>query len=95
MRNEAKLLLNEKDAAELLSMSTHFLRRDRISCESVGIPYLRIGASVRYRRVDLECWIDRMLRDAPTTPSHQLAVVGEKPVPLGRGRPRKTGKSRA
>lgn len=93
MHNQAKLLLNEKEAAELLSMSTHFLRRDRISCESVGIPYLRIGASVRYRRVDLEQWIDRMLQEASAQPRQQLAAMVAMPVARGRGRPRKTGPS--
>jgi predicted DNA-binding transcriptional regulator AlpA len=93
MQNENKMLLNEKEAAQLLSMSTHFLRRDRISCDSVGIPYVRIGASVRYRRVDLEQWIDRKLQEPSTRPRQQLAVVDENPIPRGRGRPRKMGPS--
>lgn len=62
MEDKKKLLLNEREAAYLLSMSTHFLRRDRISTSSVGIPYLRIGAAIRYRRSDLEDWIERQMQ---------------------------------
>jgi predicted DNA-binding transcriptional regulator AlpA len=62
MEDKKKLLLNEREAAHLLSMSTHFLRRDRISTSSVGIPYLRIGAAIRYRRSDLEDWIERQMQ---------------------------------
>jgi len=58
-----KLLLNEKEAAELLNMSTHFLRRDRISERSAGIPFIRIGGSVRYRCADLENWIVEQARN--------------------------------
>jgi predicted DNA-binding transcriptional regulator AlpA len=93
MQDEAKLLLNEKEAAQLLSMSTHFLRRDRISCDSVGIPYVRIGASVRYRRVDLEHWIDRKLHEPSPKSRERMAIVDENPVARGRGRPRKIGPS--
>lgn len=93
MHNEGKLLLNEKEAAQLLSMSTHFLRRDRISYDSVGIPYLRIGASVRYRRADLEHWIAGKLQE-PSTPNRQSsAVADEATVRRVRGRPRKMGPS--
>lgn len=89
MQDEAKLLLNEKEAAQLLSMSIHFLRRDRISCDSVGIPCVRIGASVRYRRVDLEQWIDRKVHEPSPKSREGLAIVDENPVPRRRGRPRK------
>jgi excisionase family DNA binding protein len=62
MEDQERLLLTEREAAQLLAMSTHFLRRDRISNSSVGIPYLRIGAAVRYRRSDLEEWIERKMQ---------------------------------
>ena len=52
-----KILLKEEEAAELLSMSRHFLRRDRISENSIGLPFIRIGGAIRYRCVDLEAWI--------------------------------------
>lgn len=62
MEDQERLLLTEREAAQLLAMSTHFLRRDRISHSSVGIPYVRIGAAVRYRRSDLEEWIERRMQ---------------------------------
>jgi excisionase family DNA binding protein len=62
MEDQEKLLLTEREAAQLLTISTNFLRRDRISNSSVGIPYLRIGAAVRYRRSDLEEWIERKMQ---------------------------------
>lgn len=54
-------LLTEKEAATFLSMSSHFLRRDRVSEDSVGIPFVRIGAAVRYRKSDLLGWINSRL----------------------------------
>lgn len=50
-------LLDEKEAAELIHMSIHFLRRDRITRRLV--PFVRIGRSVRYLEEDL----DRFIRE--------------------------------
>ena len=84
-----KLLLTEKEASELLSMSSHFLRRDRISSNSVGIPYIEIGASIRYRRVDLEVWIERQ-SNLPKK-SHDKPIQKDRGVQTTgcRGRPTK------
>jgi len=54
MSDSGKLLLNEKEAAALSSMSTHYLRRDRITSGENAIPFLRIGSAIRYHRSDLE-----------------------------------------
>lgn len=93
MEDQGKLLLNEREAAQLLSMSAHFLRRDRISTSSVGIPFVRIGSAVRYRRVDLEEWIERHMQVQEPVQVHQLhpptIVPVEASVKRGRGRPRK------
>ena len=90
MNDGAKLLLNENEAADLLSMSTHFLRRDRISERSVGIPFIRIGAAIRYRRVDLELWIaEQTKKSSPTVISHQTPKGLSSTDKRGRGRPRK------
>lgn len=94
MNNEDKLLLNEKEAAHLLSMSTHFLRRDRISSQSAGIPFVRIGAAVRYRRSDLEAWIVEQVEKTASRPqilerSPEMIVSDKR----GRGRPKKAGSS--
>lgn len=58
MNDDEKFLLTEKEAAKLLSMSSHFLRRDRVSESSVGVPFVRFGSSVRYRKADLLSWIN-------------------------------------
>lgn len=92
---DQKLLLNEREAATLLSMSPHFLRRDRISSASVGIPFVRIGSAVRYRRADLIDWIERQLKAQELQPVSDFAPhtirQPEQTVKRGRGRPRKTG----
>jgi hypothetical protein len=87
MSDGGKLLLNEKEAAELLSMSTHFLRRDRISDRSAGIPFIRIGAAIRYRRADLEVWIEaRMHRPVC------VEKVSVQPIDLGQPEKRRRGR---
>lgn len=87
-----KLLLNEEEAAEVLGMSRHFLRRDRISKDSIHIPFIRLGASIRYRFEDLETWIEQ--RSSLTTPPRREPENESVDLPThsakrGRGRPRK------
>jgi len=85
-----KLLLTEKEAAELLNMSTHFLRRDRISERSAGIPFIRIGGSVRYRCVDLENWILEQAKNPVRKLTEPQANLIDRSVEKRmRGRPRK------
>lgn len=88
MNVSEKLLLTEKEAAELLSMSTHYLRRDRISPGSACIPFIKVGAAVRYRRADLEKWIDEQankhVQHKAAPPSNDLLVEKRR-----RGRPKK------
>lgn len=60
-------LLNEKQAAEFLGVSLSFLRTRR----SVGTPdgclpgirYLKLGKCVRYRREDLNEWLQENIRE--------------------------------
>ncbi len=80
-----KLLLNENDAAELLSMSIHFLRRDRISEHSVGIPFIRIGGAIRYPRARLEEWVMAELKKM-SLPSIPVVVIPS-PSPIEKRRP--------
>jgi hypothetical protein len=85
MEKNEKLLLTEKEAAELLSMSTHFLRRDRITPHGVGVPFIRIGGAVRYQRGALEIWIN-----CRAEKTEQNYLMSEAPVKKrGRGRPMK------
>lgn len=89
MGNEGATLLKETEAAAFLNVSTHFLRRDRISEKSVGIPFVKIGAAVRYRLADLDEWVSNNIRV-----SAELAVTASKrEVPAGDINFQKTNKS--
>lgn len=54
-------LLNTKEAAQLLGVSKAFLERDRWA--GARVPFIKVGSrAVRYRRSDLECYIEGRLR---------------------------------
>ncbi len=50
-------LLNERQAAYLLSLSVYTLQRDR----RIGskIPFLKLGRAIRYRRQDIEAYLQK------------------------------------
>lgn len=50
-----KVLLTERNVAELLRVSVKTLQGQR--WQKVGIPYLKIGRSVRYRSEDVEQYL--------------------------------------
>lgn len=52
----APLLLTEAQAAELLSLSPRKVW-ELAACGA--IPFIKIGALKRYRRIDLEAWVSR------------------------------------
>lgn len=49
-------LLNEREVAALLGVSTATIRRWRLL--SVGPKFLKLGAAVRYREEDLSRWLE-------------------------------------
>lgn len=54
-------LLTTAEAARYLGMSKAFLERDRWA--GARIPFIRVGSrSVRYRRADLEAYLDMQRR---------------------------------
>ena len=53
------VVLNEKDLAKRLSISVAKLRKDRI--QKRGIPYIKIGGSVRYAMKDIEAYLNENL----------------------------------
>jgi hypothetical protein len=53
--NTARALLDEHDVALITRRSVASVRRDRLWKR--GCPYIKIGASVRYRPSDVEDWI--------------------------------------
>ncbi|MDK2849084.1 MAG: hypothetical protein PWP34_2437 [Desulfuromonadales bacterium] len=63
----APAALQEKDAAEYIGMSVHFLRADRLNGHlpnrTPGPPFLKIGRAIRYRVADLDEWLQERLVD--------------------------------
>ena len=54
-------LMNTGEAARYLGVSKAFLERDRWA--GARVPFVRIGSrAVRYRRADLDKYIDRRIR---------------------------------
>jgi len=47
-------LLTEQEAAAVLGTTIHHLRRLRQD----GMPFIRVGRFIRFRRIDLERWIE-------------------------------------
>ena len=65
-----KNTLTEKEASEYIGMSRSFLRQDRMNGYRVnrtpGPTFMKLGRSIRYRKQDLDEWLDkhRMVRTA-------------------------------
>ena len=55
-RQENQDILMEKDAAETVAIGYSTLRKHRY--EGTGPKYIRIGRSIRYKRIDIEKWLD-------------------------------------
>jgi len=51
------LVMNDVDAALLLSMSAHTLRKMRVTGR--GPAYCKLGKNVRYRLTDLQAYIEK------------------------------------
>ncbi len=60
-------LLRDEEAAEIIGMSAAFLRKARcvgtIGRATPAPPHVQIGRAVRYRRADLDRWIDERTRN--------------------------------
>jgi predicted DNA-binding transcriptional regulator AlpA len=54
--NKLTHLLNEREVAQLLSVSVATIRRWRLLHQ--GPRFLKISASVRYRPEDIDAWLD-------------------------------------
>jgi len=52
MVQNALVLLSERQVAQLLSLSVQTLRNNR--CNRKGLPYVKLGRSIRYRAADVE-----------------------------------------
>ena len=58
MDNAETPILNTAEAAQYLGVSANLLKSDRAHGH-IGIPFFRVGDLVKYRRADLDAWIDR------------------------------------
>ncbi len=54
---QEKELFTEIQLAERLQVSVKTLQNQR--WQKVGIPYLKIGRAVRYRRIDVELYLEQ------------------------------------
>jgi hypothetical protein len=60
MIEDRSRLLGPADVSSMLGVPVATLANWR--CAGKGPPYLRVGRHVRYRREDLELWLDRQVR---------------------------------
>lgn len=49
-------LITDVEAAPLVGLALQTIRNDRIN-RRFGIPFYRLGKSIRYKRSDLEAWV--------------------------------------
>jgi len=59
-------LLSEKEAADVLDVEPGTLSVWR-STGRYALPFLKVGAKVRYRRGDLQAWLDSRVRASGAT----------------------------
>ena len=76
-------LMTEQEASVLLNVSLSTLQKDRHDGR-IGLPYLKIGKTVRYERSELEVWASSRIVITPKKPS-KLAADPKKKL----GRPTK------
>ena len=67
---EADRLLKEGETADILNLEVSTLRRWRWSGD--GPPFIKLGGAVRYRRSDLEAYIEAQRRQS-TSDTRNLA----------------------
>lgn len=53
-------LLTPKDVAQLLGVSEQWVRL-HANGAAPQLPHLRLGRFLRFRRVDIEAWVERMV----------------------------------
>src|SRR3954447_1348659 len=54
-------MMRSPEAALYIDMSDSWLRQTRMAGRTNGPPFLRQGRAIRYRRCDLDCWLERRL----------------------------------
>jgi excisionase family DNA binding protein len=66
MDNELAQILDQKQAAHLLGLSPRTMEAWRLTAG--GPRYIKVGGRVRYRRSDLEAWLDTRRRTSTSDP---------------------------
>jgi excisionase family DNA binding protein len=61
-------ILNPREAANYLGLSTSWLAKLRLTGD--GPPFLKLGRQVRYRRADLDAWLNQRLRRSTSDPGY-------------------------
>ena len=59
---EVKVTLTEKETSDYIGMSVSWLRQARMNGNKNAPPFLKIGKSVRYRKNDLDAWLETKLQ---------------------------------
>jgi len=59
---ETKSTFTEKETAQYIGMSISWLRQARMNGNKNAPPFLKIGKAVRYRKSDLDAWLDTKLQ---------------------------------
>src|SRR3954468_12389106 len=89
-------MLRSTEAARYIDMSESWLRQTRMAGRTDGPPFLRQGRAIRYRRSDLDRWLDHPLcggteQPAPPVPLPQPKRQ-RKPPRRGKGGNRRAGR---
>lgn len=69
---EESKLLNEREAAEYLSVTPRWIRRQR---ESRKLPFVKLGNLVRFRKTDLDVFIKTRVVSGSGFDSQEAAVL--------------------
>lgn len=59
-------LLDQTNVAKILGTTTKFLEARRV--RGGGIPYIKVGSLCRYRRADVEQWIESQRHTSTSAP---------------------------
>ena len=77
MGDDDDLLLDQRQAARILGLSVRTLERHRIA--GTGPRFARLGRLVRYRRKDLDRWVEGNLRNSTSEMSrHDCQTAGSR-----------------
>src|SRR6187200_66426 len=76
-------MLRSAEAARYIDMSESWLRQTRMAGRTDGPPFLQQGRAIRYRRCDLDRWLERRLCGGDVEPPEPTR--SRKPPMRGKG----------